>query len=128
MTIKEQVIEYRNSHKESRVLLGVLLGEFERLEKNPKWVSKEIPEGEYIAIIKKLISSNVECNELEENKTLELFLPKMLTDLEIINYINTMMFSNLGECMKWFKTNHAGLYDGSIVSNIFKNTQLWQGN
>lgn len=128
MMIKEQVIEYRNSHRESRVLLGVLLGEFERLEKNPKWVNKEIPESEYISIVKALIASNIECGELEENKILEQFLPAMLTDLEIIKFINIMVFPNLGECMKWFKTNHASLYDGTIVSNIYKNTQLWQGN
>lgn len=125
--IKEKVIEYRNSHKESRVLLGVLLGEFERLEKNPKWVNKEIPESEYLAIIKKLVASNIECKEFEENKILELFLPQMLTDLEIIKFININNFPNLGECMKWFKTNHAALYNGAIVSNIYKNTLLWQG-
>jgi len=125
--IKEKVIEYRNSHKESRVLLGVLLGEFERLEKNPKWVNKEIPESEYIAIIKALIASNTECEEFEENKILELFLPKMLTDLEIISYINKNNFSNLGECMKWFKINYAALYDGKMVSNIYNNTLLWKG-
>ena len=38
-SLKQQIIDYRNNHKESRVLLGVLLGEFERLEKSHKHIS-----------------------------------------------------------------------------------------
>lgn len=126
MTIKEQVIEYRNSHRESRVLLGVLLGEFERVEKLPNRTIKEITDSECIPIIKKLIASNIECQTPEENVILEQFLPTSLTPMEIINFINQHQFTNLGDCMKWFKINHTGLYDGKDVSQIYNNSTLWK--
>lgn len=124
--IKEKVIEYRNSHRESRVLLGVLLGEFEKVEKSPKRVVKEITDPECIAIIKTLIASNIECQVPEENVILEQFLPIPLSAMEIINLINQQQFPNLGDCMKWFKANYAGLYDGKDVSKIYNNSTLWK--
>ena len=59
--IKEQILNYRKSHKESRVLLGVLLSEFESLEKSKGRKLKEITDAECITIIKKLIKDNTEC-------------------------------------------------------------------
>lgn len=126
MTIKEKVIEYRNSHKESRVLLGVLLGEFERLEKSPKWAGKEVPDTEYVTIVKKLITDNIECGELEENKTLEQFVPQQLTPLEIIAILNKEQFIVLGDCMKFFKTKYTNLYDGKMLCELFNNSMSWQ--
>ena len=33
-------------------------------------------------------------------------LPKQLSDKEVANIINEQAFSNIGECMKWFKANY----------------------
>jgi len=126
MEVKQQIIEYRNTHRESRVLLGVVLGEIERLEKEPKRVVKEATDAECIAIVKKMIASNIECNELEENKILEVFLPKQLTAVEIAVILNQQQFKSVGECMKWFKENKAGLYDGKAVSELYKNWISWE--
>ena len=38
--LKQRIIDYRNNHKESRVLLGVILGEFERKEKEKRWCAR----------------------------------------------------------------------------------------
>lgn len=119
-SLKQQIIDYRNNHKESRVLLGVLLGEFERLEKSPKRKTSEITNDECISIIKKLIDSNIQCNELEENKILELFIPQQLTEEQIKNIIKRERFANIKDCMGFFKELYTGLYDGKVVSKIFK--------
>ena len=119
-SLKQQIIDYRNNHKESRVLLGVLLGEFERLEKSPKRKTSEITNDECISIIKKLIDSNIQCNELEENKILELFIPQQLTEEQIKNIIKRERFANIKDCMGFFKKLYTGLYDGKVVSKIFK--------
>ena len=118
--LKQQIIDYRNNHKESRVLLGVLLGEFERLEKSPKRKTSEITNDECISIIKKLIDSNIQCNELEENKILELFIPQQLTEEQIKNIIKRERFASIKDCMGFFKKLYAGLYDGKLVSKIYK--------
>lgn len=118
--LKQQIIDYRNNHKESRVLLGVLLGEFERLEKSPKRKTSEITNDECISIIKKLIDSNIQCNELEENKILELFIPQQLTEEQIKNIIKRERFASIKDCMGFFKELYAGLYDGKLVSKVYK--------
>ena len=117
--LKQQIIDYRNNHKESRVLLGVLLGEFERLEKSPKRKTSEITNDECISIIKKLIDSNIQCNELEENKILELFIPKQLTEEQIESIIKREHFTSIKDCMGFFKELYTGLYDGKLVSKKF---------
>ena len=119
-SLKQQIIDYRNNHKESRVLLGVLLGEFERLEKSPKRKTSEITNDECISIIKKLIDSNIQCNELEENKILELFIPQQLTEEQIENIIKRERFASIKDCMRFFKELYAGLYDGKVVSKVYK--------
>lgn len=120
MEVKEQLIEYRNTHKESRVLMSAVLGELDRISKTPT-------NEQCIATIKKMIESNIECGNLEENKILEQFLPKQMTPIEIIVCINQNDFPTLGDCMKWFKQNKAGLYDGKTVTELYKNSKTWEG-
>lgn len=120
MSLKQRIIDYRNGHKESRILLGVVLGEFKRLEKEKGRTIGEVTDAECITIIKKLIQSNNECNVIGENEILELFLPKQLTDNEIKNIILKGNFNNIGDCMKEFKKLFPGLYNGQIVSKLYK--------
>lgn len=119
MEIKQQLIDYRNTHKESRVLMSAVLGELDRISKTPT-------NEQCISTIKKMIESNIECNNQEENKILELFMPQQLTAVEIAVILNEQNFPTLGDCMKWFKQNKAGLYDGRAVTELYKNLELWQ--
>lgn len=109
--IKQEVIEYRNTHRESRTLLGTLLGEFDIKSKNPT-------DAECIIIIKKMIENNNICGIKGENEILELFIPKQLTDLEISQIISKQEFAFIGVGMNYFKNNYAGLYNGKVVSNL----------
>lgn len=119
--MKQKLIDYRNSHKESRVLMSAVLGELDRISKNPT-------DAECIVVIKKMIESNKECGNLEENKILEQFLPQQMTPIEVIVILNKEQFPNLGLCMKYFKENYSGEYDSKMVSELYKNTEKWQGN
>lgn len=121
--LKQQIIDYRNNHKESRVLLGVILGEFERKEKEKDRTIGEVTDEEALIIIKKLISGNILCGQApdsEENKILELFIPQQLTEEQIKNIIKRERFANIKDCMGFFKELYASLYDGKVVSKIFK--------
>ena len=120
MSLKQRIIDYRNTHKESRIILGVLLGEFQKIEKDPKHKSSEITDDECINIIKKLIQSNIECNELEENKILEQFIPSQLDSSEISEIILEGQFKSIKECMNFFKEQYNGRYNGKEVSEIYK--------
>lgn len=114
--IKEQIIEYRNTHKESRVLLGTVLGELDRISKTPTDV-------ECVNRIKKMIEDNILCNLVEENEILNKFIPKQLCESTISELISEGNFANLGECMKYFKQHYNGCYDGTLVSKTFKANQ-----
>lgn len=120
MTLKEKIIEYRNAHKEARVLLGVVLGEFERLEKPSKGPIVELTDNDYIAVIKKLIQSNIECHVKGENEILELFIPKQIASIEIEAILILHKFTEMKDCMNYFKTEYTGLYNGKEVSQLYK--------
>lgn len=123
MSLKQRIIDYRNSHKESRILLGVVLGEFERKEKEKDRTIGEVTDEEALTIVKKLISGNILCGQSpdsKENTILNLFLPKQLTENEIKKIILEGNFGNIAECMRCFKEKFAGLYNGQEVSKLYK--------
>ena len=114
--LKQQITDYRNQHKESRILLGTVLGELDRISKNPT-------NDDCIKVIKKMIESNKLVNTTEslyENKLLEQFIPQQLTEEQIENIIKRERFASIKDCMGFFKELYAGLYDGKVVSKIYK--------
>lgn len=115
MSVKQQIRLYRNTHPESRLVLGVLLSEIDR-GYNPSLVTDE----DCYKSIRFMMKSNIETNNLEENKLLGQFLPSMISEEVIKNTIINEKFENIGQCMKYFKENHPQQYDGGIVSKIFK--------
>ena len=114
--LKQQIINYRNSHTETRTLLGTVLGELDRISKNST-------DKECIQLIKKMIESNRLINTTEslyENKLLEQFIPQQLTEEQIKNIIKREHFASIKDCMGFFKELYTGLYDGKVVSKNFK--------
>ena len=114
--LKQQIIDYRNSHTETRTLLGTVLGELDRISKNPT-------NDDCIKVIKKMIESNKLINTTEslyENKLLEQFIPQQLTEEQIENIIKRERFASIKDCMGFFKELYTGLYNGQLVSKIYK--------
>lgn len=124
ITLFSQIISFRACHKEHRTLLGTLLGEISRdPDLNKKGDPRNPSDADCIRIIKKMVESNKEVNTpetLKENETLSLFLPKQLELHDITFFIKRENFQSIGDCMKWFKENYEGLYNGKEVSSAFQ--------
>lgn len=115
MTIKEQVIQYRNANPAYRTLLGTVLGEFDRVGKDPT-------NDECIQIIKKMMESLMIINGIQEKEEafiLEQFLPKQLNEDEIKEILKKNQFQSIKDCMTFFKNTYVGCYDGKLVSQLF---------
>lgn len=135
-TIKAAQITARKARDPSASLLTTLIGEAEMVGKN---AGREVTEQEVIAVIKKFIKNldetiryagdyrdAVAADKAWAEKTiLEQFLPKQLSEAEIRVLISDFLDAgekrpNMGEIMKYMKTNYEGLYDGVLVSKIAK--------
>ena len=116
--LKQQIIEYRQQNPAYRVLLGTLIGELDRITKNPT-------DEQVIQVVKKMIDANnlIGQNQqtIEENFVLSKFLPSQLSSDEINEIIETEEFESVKECMTYFKGNFPGEYDGKLVNALFRN-------
>jgi uncharacterized protein YqeY len=67
-------------------------------------------------------NKEIKSNEaLEENFILSKFLPKQLSESQIIAILEEQKFQSIKDCMSFFKDTYAGLYDGKVVSKLFNN-------
>lgn len=57
--------------------------------------------------------------EQEEKDFLLTFLPKQLDVFDIRIILCDCQFQTIGDCMKYFKENYSGRYDGKLVSQTF---------
>lgn len=122
MSLKQQIIDYRNSNKESRLILGTLLSELDRDDKIKAGDFRNPSNDDVIRVIKKMIESNklINSNEsLNENKLLEQFIPKQLTEEQIDSILRRENFNSIKDCMSFFKEVYPGLYNGQLVSKKF---------
>jgi uncharacterized protein YqeY len=131
--IKEDIDSLRKAGRKSDVqILITLFAEIERVGKDKG--NRVTTDEEAVAIIKKFIENNKitisylsnpsKAAELEgENILYKFYLPKQLTEDEMRHIINTpdadgQMLTTLPLIMKFFKDNHAGQYDGKILSGL----------
>ncbi len=107
---------------------------YKKVEKN---ASGELTDEDVIKIIEKTVKeldeeilsfSNAGENYKDRVETLKsqkeiikVYLPKQLTESEIINIINTLDDKSLPNVMKYFKANYIGKCDMALVSKIAKN-------
>lgn len=131
MSIIEKIKEDRrvslmNGDKESYGFLTTLVGEAEMIGKNKG--NRAPTDEEVTSVIKKFINGVEESRKYLNDPTHGKFeesvyrhyLPTQLTEIQIIDFVNSLKAEgkNKGEIMKWFKDNHAGLYDGKFVSSL----------
>ncbi len=126
--LKETIVnDIKTAMKEKDVLtrdvLRIVKGEIERREDG----TKELSTGEIVSIIKKLIESSSTTGETDEVGVLEKYLPKQMTEGEIINIVNERKEidglsspKDMGKVMQYFKVNYDGLYDGTLLSTVVK--------
>ena len=106
-------------------ILTTLLGE---VETKSKRAGEMMSDAMVIQTCKKFIASNKEVIKLKggddvcetENTILSSFLPSQLSEDEMRNIIATCGAIDIGEAMKYLKTNYAGQYDGKRASAIVR--------
>lgn len=123
--------DVRNSHRNNKVLynlLSTIIGACEQ-------ISKEPTEEQIISVMQKMYKDNEttmkECpgsrvdiifDLTEENKFLSAYLPKPLTDSELIKIIKGKLDVGDGmpDIMKYLTANYKGRYDGKKASQFIK--------
>ena len=127
LTIKQLLQEREDAlrikddlNKAKYAVLSVLVGELQRKDKDPT-------EAVIVAKVKKMIDDlnfSLEHRDLPhlklEIKILEKYIPTQLTEAEVNKLLIRENCANLGLFMKFMKAQHAGLYDGRMVSTLAK--------
>lgn len=128
MSLKTKVSEdLKTAMKEKNAIklgiLRVLKAEIERNEQSAAG-KVEVADGDIIKLVKKLIEGIKETSKDQtEIDVLEVFLPKQMTEAEIILVIDVVKKSGIhamGDIMKYFKSQHDGQYDGKLLSRLVK--------
>ena len=113
-------------------VLRLIKSEFSEFEnaKDAKELTKEVENSILTKMVKQrndsiekfTEASRLDLVELEtkEKEFLLSFLPKQLTESEIESEIKINNFQTIGDCMNYFKFHHLGLYDGKLVSQLYK--------
>ncbi len=127
---KERLHAIKAKYVIKKNLLSTLIGELDKLSKEPGRITPELSEQEVNKAISKLIKSNQEILESgsgdiaieEEISILEGYLPKQMSDDEIIELVNTVAGENpdvrggklIGICVKAGN----GLADSKAISKL----------
>lgn len=104
-------------NKELSLLLGTLIGELDRVGKDPD-------DETVLKVIKKMAEGCKICNLIDQQKMLEKYLPKMMNEDELTEKIKEFIVKesltkkDMGKVMKYLKDNYANLYDGKLASQI----------
>lgn len=109
-------------------LLSTIIGECEQISKDPS-------DSQITGVLQKLYKDNEatlkECGDtrfdvkaqlMEENSFIKPFLPKMLTEGELIGIINSQiqLGNNMSTIMKYLSSTYRGRFDGKQAIEILK--------
>lgn len=126
----------KNKDTNTRAILSVLINKYMLLEINKREKGEEIVDADVISLIQKTKKELQDEKEnfqkvgnqervsllTEQEKVLDKFLPKMLSEEEIRNIINGLPDKSIPAVMKYFKENYAGKCEMGKVSQIAKNS------
>lgn len=131
--IKSKCLELRKAKSIFASSLQTLIGEVEMVAKNKQ---QEFPTDEQcIATLKRfcdkidetiaLITDQSKIEALQAEKAIyEQFVPKQLSQPELIEVVKQFVSNNsgskMGQIMTHLKANYAGLYDGKMASDVIK--------
>lgn len=114
--------EFQRSNPVIYSLLGVLIGEIDRL---PIPRTQSPSKDQIYTIIKKLYEAAKEMREMtpeadQEYMYLKDFIKRQLSEEEIRKIISESGIKQIGPIMAYFKNYYSGQYDGKLVSQIAK--------
>ena len=126
-------IEAMKAHNQNaRAILSVVISRCKLFEVELRAKGNELTDADVLGIIQKIIKElsderdgYLKTNNLERAKLIEeqaeiikVYLPKQLTEEEILAEINKLEDKSIPSIMKHFKTNFAGKVDMSLVSRL----------
>lgn len=131
---KENMSALKNHDQNKRAVLGVVINKYMVAGYEAKAKGKEIGDAELVSIINKTLkeledekAGYVAANKKEEVEnidhqieTIKGYLPKMMSEEEIKEVINSLEDKSLPNVMKHFKTNYAGKVDMGLVSKVLR--------
>lgn len=126
-------IDAMKAHDQNaRAILSVVISRCKLLEVELRAKGNELTDADVLGIIQKIIKElgdekdgYIKTNNLERAKLIDeqaeiikVYLPKQLTEEEILAEINKLEDKSIPSIMKHFKTNFAGKVDMSLVSRL----------
>ena len=129
---KENIEAMKAHNQNARAILSVVISRCKLLEVELRAKGNELSDADVLGIIQKIIkelgderdgyikTNNVERAKLIEQQAeiIKVYLPKQLTEEEILAEINKLEDKSIPSIMKHFKTNFAGKVDMSLVSRL----------
>ena len=129
---KANIQAMKDHDQNARAILSVVISRCKLLEVELRSKGKELTDEDVLGIIQKIIkeladekegyikTSNLERAKLidEQAEIIKVYLPKQLTEEEILAEINKLEDKSIPSIMKHFKTNFAGKVDMSLVSRV----------
>lgn len=132
---KANLVAMKEKDMRARGIYSVLMNKHLLAEVDARTSGKEVEDGDMVRIIQKTIkeleeerdnyarvNNTEEVENIEYQKSLiEKYLPKMLSEDEIRDIINTLEDKTIPSVMRHFKTNYNGKCDMKVVSTVLKN-------
>ena len=129
---KANIQAMKNHDQNARAILSVVISRCKLFEVELRSKGKELTDEDVLGIIQKIIKElgdekegYIKTNNLERAKLIDeqaeiikVYLPKQLTEKEILAEINKLEDKSIPSIMKHFKTNFAGKVDMSLVSRL----------
>ena len=129
---KANIDAMKAHNQNARAILSVVISRCKLLEVELRAKGNELTDADVLGIIQKIIKElgdekdgYIKTNNLERAKLIDeqaeiikVYLPKQLTEEEIIAEINKLEDKSIPSIMKHFKTNFAGKVDMSLVSRL----------
>lgn len=131
---KANVEALKNKDKEAKTIYSIVMNKamLETIKKREK--GEELTDADMVQIFQKTIKELTEeaenyekagnheesANILKQKQIIENYLPKMMSEEEILSEINKLDDKSIGNVMKHFKMNFAGKCDMRMVSEAIK--------
>ena len=129
---KANIQAMKDHDQNARAILSVVISRCKLLEVELRSKGNELTDADVLGIIQKIIKEladekegYIKTNNLERAKLIEeqaeiikVYLPKQLSEEEILAEINKLEDKSIPSIMKHFKTNFAGKVDMSLVSRL----------
>ena len=129
---KANIQAMKDHNQNARAILSVVISRCKLFEVELRSKGKELTDEDVLGIIQKIIKElgdekegYIKTNNLERAKLIDeqaeiikVYLPKQLSEEEILAEINKLEDKSIHSIMKHFKTNFAGKVDMSLVSRL----------